>query len=129
MSWVIKYCGMSSLQAGYYPDELVFLHVWLPALGCTFRKSAIKITERSTSRDDDDSMRNTCLMLSTSTAFLVGASLRPVIASLKAFRCVRILKRYGRIYIIANVLFWDLLFCEQFVVVRRTVKVGRVNVS
>ena len=58
-------------------------------------KSATETKERSTSRDDDDSMQNICLMLSTtSTAFFMGASLQPVIASRKACRCVRILKRY-----------------------------------
>ena len=71
-------------------------NIWLPALGGTFTKSATKLTGRSTSRDDDYSVQNTWLMLSTtSTAFLVGAPLRPVIDSRKAYRCARILKRYG----------------------------------
>lgn len=59
-------------------------------------KLAIETVKRSTSRDEDDDskMQNTCLVLSTTSAFfLVGASLRPDSASRKAGKFVGSLKR------------------------------------
>ena len=73
-------------------------------------KRAIKIAKPSNSRDDSN-MQNTCLILSTtSTAFLVGASLRPVVASCKASRCVRfiILKRHDPQFLLQ--MFWGQCF-------------------